>query len=163
MLVKRLEVSWTKIDRYLLNMLNISHIWSRDLMHIGPGKARLPHICPEHFILTLHVFTPTVQMETLCTRFVANISTNIDRISTGSSGDISRLMMGILYNLALSHMSPIMTFTHVWTVLVKTVKTYVWAKLDTKLPRAFHLSKSLCEVVWWYMMRTYYINYQYET
>ncbi len=29
-LVKRLEVSWTEIAR---NLLNISHIWSRDLMH----------------------------------------------------------------------------------------------------------------------------------
>ena len=29
-LIKRLEVSWTKIAR---NLLDISHIWSRDLMH----------------------------------------------------------------------------------------------------------------------------------
>ncbi len=34
---------------------------------------------------------------------------------------------------------------HVWTVLVKTVKKYVWAKLDTLLPRAleFELKRLL--------------------
>ena len=65
---------------------------------------------------------------------------------------------GILYNLALSlHESYFqshaiqenafermvmiictltMTLVHVWTVLVKTTKKYVGAKLDTQLPRA---------------------------
>ncbi len=70
---------------------------------------------------------------------------------TGSVPEISRLMVGILYNLAMAksyfgshaiqenafetmvmdfYTLPV-TFVHASTVLVKSVKKHVWAKLDT--------------------------------